>query len=139
MGNVQIGSDIAIAGVGMAVAGAAGAGKGGGLAKASRGQASSPEKLYHYIDQKGHDGILESQNLRAFTKEKNPKDVRYGDGQYLTDITPGSKTLGQLSRAFVCVPYAGQKYTHFVEIDVRGLNVVEGRPGVFVIPNSGPP
>jgi hypothetical protein len=25
-----------------------------------------------------------------------------------------------------------------VEIDVSGLNVVEGRAGVFVIPNEGP-
>jgi hypothetical protein len=28
--------------------------------------------------------------------------------------------------------------TQFVEIDVRGLNVVKGRPGVFLIPNEGP-
>lgn len=29
------------------------------------------------------------------------------------------------------------KYTHFVEIDVTGLEVVEGRSGVYVIPNEG--
>ena len=35
-------------------------------------------------------------------------------------------------------PWQGQKYTHYVEINVTGLNVVQGRPGVFVIPNNEP-
>ncbi|WP_433762306.1 HYD1 signature containing ADP-ribosyltransferase family protein [Nocardia sp. CA-135398] len=71
-------------------------------------------------------------------REQNPKDARDGDGQYLTDIEPGTRTLGQLSAAFLRVPCAGQKFTHFTEIDVTGLTVAQGRPGVFVIPNTGP-
>ncbi|MEU6467616.1 HYD1 signature containing ADP-ribosyltransferase family protein [Streptomyces sp. NPDC046976] len=97
-----------------------------------------PTSLYHYTNEAGHDGITGSGELRASLKADNPKDARYGDGQYLTDIKPGTKTLGQLSAAFLRVPWAGRKFTHYVEIDVRGLNVVEGRPGVFVIPNNGP-
>jgi HYD1 signature containing ADP-ribosyltransferase len=30
------------------------------------------------------------------------------------------------------------RFTNFVEIDVSGLNVVEGQSGVFLIPNEGP-
>ncbi|MFD6394845.1 putative T7SS-secreted protein [Nocardia sp. NPDC060259] len=97
-----------------------------------------PRTLYHYTNQEGHDGILDSQELRPSLREQNPKDARYGDGQYLTDVQPGTRTLGQLSYDFLRVPWAGQKFTHFLEIDVTGLEVVQGRPGVFVVPNSGP-
>ncbi|MET8827826.1 HYD1 signature containing ADP-ribosyltransferase family protein [Streptomyces sp. NPDC004610] len=96
-----------------------------------------PQSLYHYTNEAGHDGILSSGEMRPSLKANNPKDARYGDGQYLTDIRPGTKTLGQLSAAFLRVPWAGRKFTHYIEIDVRGLDVVEGRPGVFVILNSG--
>ena len=47
-------------------------------------------------------------------------------------------TSNQLSRAFLGAPFWGSRLTSFVEIDVSGLNVVEGRAGVFVIPNEGP-
>ena len=55
----------------------------------------------------------------------------------MTDIEPGTRTQGQLSAAFLRVPRAGRKFTRYVEVDVTGLNVVQGRPGVFLIPNSG--
>jgi uncharacterized membrane protein len=97
-----------------------------------------PTSLYHYTNEAGHDGIISSGELRASLKADNPKDARYGDGQYLTDIKPGTKRPGQLSAAFLRVPWAGRKFTHYIEIDVKGLDVVEGRPGVFVVPNSGP-
>lgn len=71
-------------------------------------------------------------------RELNPNDARYGNGQYLSDIKPGSMTSNQLSRAFLGAPFWGSRLTSFVEIDVSGLNVVEGRAGVFVIPNEGP-
>jgi RHS repeat-associated protein len=97
-----------------------------------------PDTLYHYTNEAGHDGILASGEMRPSLKANNPKDARYGDGQYLTDIKPGTKTPGQLSAAFLRVPWAGRKFTHYIEIDVRGLNVLQGRSGVFVVPNSGP-
>ncbi|MEU7765082.1 putative T7SS-secreted protein [Nocardia sp. NPDC049190] len=97
-----------------------------------------PQSLYHYTNQDGHDAIVESQQLRPSLREHNPKDARYGDGQYLTDIQPGTRTPAQLSAAFLRVPWAGQKFSHFLEIDVSGLTVVQGRPGVFVVPNTEP-
>lgn len=47
-------------------------------------------------------------------------------------------TSNQLSRASLGAPFWGSRFTNFVEIDVSGLNVVEGRAGAFVIPNEGP-
>ena len=105
-------------------------------ANANASQAPSRTILYHYTNEEGQNGILSSQLLKASTKASNPNGVRYGDGQYLSDIVPGSKTPAQLSRAFLNVPYQGQKFTHYVAIDVTGLNVVKGRNGVYVIPNS---
>ena len=97
-----------------------------------------PDTLYHYTNEAGHDGILASGEMRPSLKASNPKDACYGDGQYLTGISPGTKTPGQLFAAFLRVPWAGRKFTHYIEIDVRGLDVVQGRPGVFVVPNGGP-
>ncbi|MFC9995559.1 putative T7SS-secreted protein [Nocardia sp. NPDC127526] len=94
--------------------------------------------LFHYTNERGHEGILDSGELNPSTKEHNPNDARFGDGQYLSDIQPGTKTAGQLSHAFLRVPWAGHKYTHFLEIDVRGLDVWRSieRPDVYLIPNQ---
>ncbi|MCA6095043.1 DUF6531 domain-containing protein [Streptomyces sp. SCA3-4] len=94
--------------------------------------------LMHYTNEKGYNGVLESNELWPSLKANSPKDARFGDGQYLSDIQPGSKTRGQLSYAFFQVPWAGARFTHFVEIDVRGLEVMRSveRPDVYVIRNS---
>ena len=47
-----------------------------------------------------------------------------------------SMTSNQLSRTLLGAPFWGLRFTNFVEIDVSGLNVVEGRAGVFVIPSG---
>ncbi len=94
--------------------------------------------LYHYTDQSGLTGILRSMILIPSTSVRNPQDVRYGDGQYLSDIVPGIKTPSQLSRLFLNLPFLGHRFTHFVAIEVDGLLWIEGRPGVFVIPNDQP-
>lgn len=83
-------------------------------------------------------GIVGSGELRASTKASNPSDVRYGNGQYVSDIVPGTKTPAQLSREFLTVPWQGRRFTHYVEVDVTGLDVVQGRNGVFVIPGDTP-
>ena len=62
--------------------------------------------------------------------------MRYGNGQYFSDILPGTKTPAQLSRHFLALPYLGRRFTHDVAVDVEGLDVIPGRPGVFVIPND---
>ncbi|MBC2581770.1 hypothetical protein HGI79_16060 [Clostridium sp. DJ247] len=80
--------------------------------------------------------MLESNELRPSLKANNPKDARYGNGQYLSDIVPETTKPTSLASKFIRVPNK-YKYTNFVEIDVTGLEVVEGRSGVYVIPNEG--
>lgn len=92
--------------------------------------------LFHYTDDEGLEGILRSGELRPSLKANNPKDARYGDGQYVSDIAPGTKTCAQLSRCFIGQPFQGQRFKNYVEIDVSGLNVLAGRDGVFVIPGQ---
>ena len=64
--------------------------------------------LYHYTNEAGMNGILESGELNPSLKALNPNDVRYGNGQYLSDIVPGTKTPAQLSRAFINNPFKGR-------------------------------
>lgn len=94
--------------------------------------------LYHYTEEKGYQGILDSEEMWASTKAHNPKDARFGDGQYLSPIEPGTKRPGQLSHAFLQVPWAGRKFTHYFEIDVSDLEVWRSveRPDVYVILND---
>jgi len=94
--------------------------------------------LYHYTDQTGHDGIRASGLLLPSTKARNPREARCGDGQYLTDIRPGTMSGARLSRALLGHPFRGWRFTHYVEIDVTGLQVVQGRSNVFVILNDRP-
>ncbi|MBP9479325.1 MAG: hypothetical protein KBF12_11980 [Sebaldella sp.] len=91
--------------------------------------------LYHYTNKKGLDGILESEQLFPSLKANNPKDARYGNGQYLSDILPNDTTPMSLSSKFIKVPNK-YKYTNYIKIDVTGLEVIEGRKGVFLIPNE---
>jgi hypothetical protein len=49
------------------------------------------------------------------------KDVRYGNGQYLSNIVPGTMTPAQLSRSFLGRPFHGSRFTHYVEIDATRL------------------
>jgi hypothetical protein len=92
--------------------------------------------LYHYTTAKGREAIVASECVRPSLKAVNPRDARYGEGQYLSDIVPGTKTPGQLAYAFLNDPRGWRRYTHYVEIDVTDLIVVEGRQSVFVIPNT---
>jgi len=100
--------------------------------------AKKSETLFDYTNAAGLKGILESGKLLPSLKSLNPRDVRYGNGQYLSDIRPGTMSCAQLSRCFLGQPFQGQRFKNYVEIDVSGLNVVKGREGVFVIPNEGP-
>jgi len=43
-----------------------------------------------------------------------------------------------LSRDFLGIPFQGSRFTHYVEIDATGLGAVQGRAGVYVIPNETP-
>ena len=94
--------------------------------------------LYHYTTAVGLAGILSSMVLRPSLAAKSPQDVRYGDGQYLSDIEPGTMSGVDLSRAFLGFPFQGRRFTHYVAIEVTGLVVVAGRPGVLVVPSTQP-
>jgi RHS repeat-associated protein len=109
-----------------------------GVGAAGDASGGASRTLFHYTTGDGLNGILDDGAINPSLKSLNPNDVRYGDGQYLSDIKPGVMTSNQLSRAFLGAPFWGSRYTHFVEIDVTGLNVVEGRAGVFVVPNEVP-
>ncbi len=95
-----------------------------------------PAKLYHYTNEAGMNGIVKSESLNPSFEALNPKDARYGDGQYLSDIPPGTRTPAELSKDFLGLPYQGRRFTHFVEIKTKGLNVIQGRSGVYVVPND---
>jgi hypothetical protein len=99
-------------------------------------KSNSQKSLYHYTNEQGMKGIVESNKLNPSLKQNNPFDARYGNGQYLSDITPGTKTSGQLSRNFINNPFQSSKYTNYVEIDVTDLTVIKGREGVYLIPNE---
>jgi len=92
--------------------------------------------LFHYTNQAGYEGILKSGVLNPSTVVRNPNDVRYGDGQYLSDVKPKTKTSAQFSRLFLGHPFQGKKYTHYIEIDVIDLTILEGRPHIFVVRND---
>ena len=100
------------------------------------GVAGQRRTLYHYTTRNGLGEITMSQTLRPSLKATNARDVRHGEGQYLSDIVPGSKSAGQLAYAFLNDPRGWRRFTHYVEINVTWLTVVEGMPGVFVIPNT---
>ena len=94
--------------------------------------------LFHYTDAKGHQGILDTQVLLPSTVTRNPRDVRYGDGQYLCDVLPGKLTLSQLSRVLLGHPFSRKRFTHYIEIDVTGLVVTKCREHVYLIANDQP-
>ena len=52
------------------------------------GNNGTPPKLYHYTNEAGMQGILDSEALNPSLKAINPNDVRYDNGQYLSDIAP---------------------------------------------------
>ena len=96
------------------------------------------EVFHHYTSEEGHAGILQSKAIRPSLRANNPKDARFGDGQYLSDIRPGTKRPGQLSMIFFGMPFGGRRFTHFVSIETKGLEVTYGRPYVYVVKNSKP-
>lgn len=102
------------------------------------GSATGRQVLYHYTNEAGAAGIVDSASINPSLWRVGTKDVRYGNGQYVSDLVPGTKTPGQLSREFLGRPFHGDRFTHYIEIDATGLGAIQGRPGVYVIPNEVP-
>jgi hypothetical protein len=99
-----------------------------------------PSVLYHYTNEKGMNGILDSGQINPSIRALKSQDARLGDGQYLSDIEPGTKTGGQLAPNFLGVPWGGQRFTNYIAIDPSGLGLVTDpdRPGVYLVPNQDP-
>jgi hypothetical protein len=95
--------------------------------------------LYHYTDEAGQNGIVSSGEMWPSTKAKDPTDARLGDGQYFTDIAPGTMTEEKLASLFYRNSNKAYKVTHFVEVSVRSLDIHTDadRPHIMVILNSG--
>jgi len=98
------------------------------------GVAPEGTSLYHYTNEKGMQGILDSEEIWPSIKANNPKDVRLGNGHYLSDIEPGTKKPNQLAASFIRTPNK-YRFTHYIEIDVSGLRNHQGlnRKDIFVI------
>ena len=92
--------------------------------------------LYHYTTEPNMWAIVGSGILRPSRARAGSKDVRYGNGQYLSDIAPGTLALTQLARALSGMPFIWRRFTHFVAIEVSGWEVIRCRPGVFLVPGN---
>ena len=107
-----------------------------------------PDILYHYTSEAGMKGILESGVIKASTGDVH---ARFGSGQYFTNISPdmlggrtirdaagtGKMSLGQLAGDIYGDPRKLNGISHVVEVDVRGLDITEPRPGTFRVANAG--
>ena len=93
--------------------------------------------LYHYTNEVAMNGIINSKELWPSLWYEGTKDVRYGNGQYLTDIAPGTMSPANIARNLIGVPNK-YKFTNYVQIDTSGLRIIQGRSGVFVVPNDVP-
>lgn len=69
------------------------------------GGAAGRQVLYHYTNEAGAAGITESNSLNPSLWRVGTKDVRYGNGQYVSDIVPGTRTPAELSRDFLGQPF----------------------------------
>lgn len=61
------------------------------------------------------------------------KNERHGAGQYFTDLTDVNLTAGQISRRLFGVPWNTRKLTHFIDVDVSGLNVIKNAQHNYII------
>ncbi|MGR9156257.1 PAAR-like domain-containing protein [Rhizobium leguminosarum] len=94
--------------------------------------------LCHYTTAKGMVAILATQQILPSLKAVNPSDARYGDGQYFSDIPPGTMTSSELAKIFINRPFPAAKFSNYVCVDVSGLEVTKGRDHVYVVPNQVP-
>ncbi|OLT27247.1 hypothetical protein BJF79_01050 [Actinomadura sp. CNU-125] len=104
----------------------------------ANGQQDDFAALWHYTDMRGLHAILDSRALLPSLRATHPKDARYGDGQYFSDVPPGSMPPERLSRRLVNVPWLGWRFTHYVEVDMAGLTLVLCRRSVILVPSREP-
>lgn len=96
---------------------------------------SGRETLWHYTTEINQKSILRSGILEPSLRARNPRDARHGDGQYLTNIPPGTIPRTLLARRLVGHPGLWWRFTHYIQLDVSELDVVYCRKYVRLIPN----
>jgi RHS repeat-associated protein len=107
----------------------------GGEGAAAEGAARST--LYHCTTEEGLQGILESGELNASVG--GPAVATHGPGQYLTNVSPDAGlSLYQISRRIYLMPWKNASVTHYLEVDVSGLQVEQHAPYIFRVPGEGP-
>jgi HYD1 signature containing ADP-ribosyltransferase len=98
-----------------------------------------PGILYHYTTEAGLLAIMESGVLRPSLDRGNNTDVKYGEGQYFTNISPdiitcesrsqmtstqvesGQISLRQLAGRIMAGTLTLNRFYYFLELDVSGL------------------
>ncbi|WP_373286885.1 HYD1 signature containing ADP-ribosyltransferase family protein [Thermopolyspora flexuosa] len=94
--------------------------------------------LWHYTREENLASILKTRELRPSLRSRWSRDARYGDGQYLTDIPPGTMPGSRLAFYLVRRPEEAWRFTHYLGLDVTGLVVVRCRRHVYRIPGHEP-
>ncbi len=89
--------------------------------------------LFHYTTEVGYNSIRASEELFPSTGFTH---ARFGPGQYFTDIAPHTTTAKNLTGKLFRFPVIKNKMTHFIEVDVSGLNVIKNAPYNYVIPGT---
>ena len=89
--------------------------------------------LRHYTSEAGYKAIMGTGELIPSIGAKN---ARYGSGQYLTDLMSEGLSSGQVSRRLFGVPWNGSKVTHFIDINVGGLNTIKNAPFNYLVPGT---
>ena len=80
---------------------------------------------------------LSSRNLDG-VKLVSSRDVNVYDLLGHEHILLSQAAAQKLSEALVRNIHQAEKFTHYLEINPDGLNVIKGRSGVYVIPNEVP-
>ena len=64
--------------------------------------------------------------------------ARYGNGQYFTDLKASDYTAGQILRRLYRVPWNTKSITNYIQIDIKGLNIIQNAPHNYSLPNNEP-
>jgi hypothetical protein len=87
-----------------------------------------PRYLYHYTKEENVNSIIDTGLNPSIRVPGNPRsDAQWGDGQYLTDLTPeesSTVTRFQHSYALFKIPWKwGRAVVAWIKVDTRGLQI----------------
>ena len=94
----------------------------GPIARGAQGMANATRAsntMRHYTTEAGYNAIMETGELLPSVGIKN---ARHGSGQ--------------ISRKLFGVPWNTKKLTHFIDVDVSGLNVLKNSSNNFLVPGA---